>query len=131
MLGIEPSVPGLMLMQTRLVESQEIVAQNRRLRELHSIVLVPKRPQPNKSRRLHELILDPFRPAHSKVYSNIVPDLPVVETPPLPSTVLAPETLDYLPAAGMLRYVTRAVQNDVVDHNDCPRQLVREWAVVW
>ena len=73
------------------------------------IILITKRSQPNKARWLYELILDVIRSTYSKLNSDVIPDLPVVERPPLPSSVLTSEALDDLPATGMSGYVICAV----------------------
>lgn len=102
---------------------------------LHPSVYLPKWSQPDKGWRLHKLILDTLRSPNPEVHSNIIPDLAVMEGPPLPSTVLSAEALDNLPPARMFRDVTGAIQDNIIHNDYCsPRphgQLVREELRLW
>jgi len=61
-----------------------------------SIVLIPKPAQPYKRFWLHMTILDTLGPSNTQVTGNLIPHLAVVESPPLPGSVLATEALDDL-----------------------------------
>ena len=87
------------------------------------IVLIPEGSQSNVSLRLHKLILQTLRPAYSEIDRDIVPDLPIVKRPPLPTAILTPKPQYYLPTAGMLRDIRGAVKNYPVDNNDCDLQI--------
>lgn len=87
------------------------------------IILISKWPQSDKCRRLHELVLDPFSPANSKRRSDIVPNSPTVERPPLPSSILTSKALNYLPPAGMFQDVGCRIENDIIYHDDFRPQL--------
>ena len=63
-------------------------------------------------------ILNPLGAANAKSDGDFIPDLPIVESPPLPAAVLSAEALDNLPTAGMLSDIGCAVQDDIVDYDD-------------
>lgn len=63
-------------------------------------------------------ILNALRPANSQPAQHIIPHTPVVEGPPLPATVLTPETLDNGCAAWVLVDVACAVQDEGVYYDD-------------
>lgn len=64
------------------------------------------------------LVLYPLGPSYSQILRDIIPNLAIVEPPPLPSAVLSGEALYNLSSAGMFVDVGRAVEDDIVNDDD-------------
>ena len=64
------------------------------------------------------LVLDRLCSTYAERRRNIVPDLAIVEGPPLPAAVLPAEALDDLYTPRMAAHIGRAVEDDGVDYDD-------------
>lgn len=62
-------------------------------------------------------ILYPLRPAYPQCTRNLIPHLPIMKRPPLPTALLPAKPPHYLLPARMTAQVLRDVQDRIVDHD--------------
>lgn len=64
-------------------------------------------------------ILHALRSPYSQIRQNFIPDPTIMKGPPLPTAILATETVDNRCATWMGGGVVRAVEHDGIYYDDC------------